>query len=79
MKTLALTYVVLSVGDKIEHKSLGYAATIKKLNKWTAYIEIPDTYENQKVWQGYKLPMTIKAKHIPKHFKKLPLQPLLSL
>lgn len=79
MKTLALTYLVLNVGDKIEHKTLGYTAIIKKLNKWSAHVEIPDTPQNQIIWEGYKLPKIIKAKHIPKHFKKLPYQPVLNL
>jgi hypothetical protein len=79
-KTFALDYLILTVGDTIVHRRLGYTAVIKSLNsRGNGVIEIPISPENTIVWNGYKLPMTIKVKNIVKSFKKQVYAPKINL
>ena len=62
------------MNDIIEHKTSGYLAKIIKFHRGTKVdIEILDTPPNRVIWAGYKLPQTIKADKIAKHFKHQPL------
>lgn len=71
MKTFALDTLILTVGDTIIHRNLGYTAVIKSLTKkGNGNVEIPNTAHNSRIWRGIKLPYTIKATNIPKFFKK---------
>jgi hypothetical protein len=79
-KTFALDYVILTVGDTIIHRNLRYSAVIKSLtSRGNGTIEIPDTAHNSIVWDGCKLPLTIKVKNIVKTFRKQPPMPKLEL
>lgn len=70
MKTFALDSVIFNTGQTIIHKNLGYTAKILNLYKrGNALLEIPDTPENSRIWEGCKLPKTFKAINIAKHFK----------
>lgn len=67
---LALDKALFFVNDPIVHKNSGYTAVIKKiLARGNAVIEIPNTAQNKAIWDGCKLPMTIKAQQVIKHFK----------
>jgi len=68
-KAIALDKTVFFEGDKIIHRSLGYTATLKKVySRGNALIEIPDTPQNQAIWEGSKLPMSFKALNIVNGF-----------
>jgi hypothetical protein len=77
-KTFALDHVILTVNDTIIHHRLGYTAVIKSLtSRGNGVIEIPISPQNTIVWNGHKLPKTIKATELAKHFYKQPIQPKL--
>lgn len=80
MKTFALDTLILTVGDTIIHRNLGYTAVIKNLTaRGNGTVEIPDTPQNRAIWESSKLPKVIKANNIPKFFKKQILTPKLDL
>jgi len=79
MKTFALNTLILTIGDVITHKSLGYTATIVSLHKrGSGIITVNDSPENKRVW-GEKLPFTFKANNIARTFKKQLSNPKLEL
>lgn len=80
METFALNTVIFKTGGIIIHKNLGYTAKILNLYKrGNALIEIPNTPENSRIWEGCKLPKTFKAINIAKHFKHQVYAPTINL
>jgi len=71
VKQIGLKVAILTVGDRVKHRTANYTAVIITLTKGgSGRIRVEPSAENLAIWGG-KIPAEFLAKNLFKHFTKI--------